>query len=116
MGIVQVISPEGAASILGRYKDDAHKQQQFPLDCVELAEVQQIYADQLLKKGVCLCFDYFIFYFLVGAIDSIIWEEEDLGREKETFQNYSNIKRRFLTWAWTELKKVEELCQTSGSR
>lgn len=28
-----VISPEGAASILGRYKDDAHKAKQLPLDC-----------------------------------------------------------------------------------
>ncbi len=28
-----VISPEGAASILGRYKDDQHKLKQFPLDC-----------------------------------------------------------------------------------
>ena len=30
-GYFGVISPEGAASILGRYKDDAHKAQQFPI-------------------------------------------------------------------------------------
>jgi outer membrane scaffolding protein for murein synthesis (MipA/OmpV family) len=28
-----VISPEGAASILGRYKDDADKAKRFPVDC-----------------------------------------------------------------------------------
>ncbi|CAN0405884.1 unnamed protein product, partial [Hapterophycus canaliculatus] len=39
-----VISPEGAASILGRYKDDAHKAEQFPKDCQALATAQQIYA------------------------------------------------------------------------
>ena len=38
------ISPEGAASILGRYKDDAHKAEQFPKDCQALATAQQIYA------------------------------------------------------------------------
>lgn len=38
------ISPEGAASILGRYKDDAHKADQFPKDCQALATAQQIYA------------------------------------------------------------------------
>lgn len=40
------ISPEGAASILGRYKDDAHKALQFPKDCQELATAQQIYAGE----------------------------------------------------------------------
>lgn len=40
------ISPEGAASILGRYKDDAHKAEQFPKDCQELATAQQIYASE----------------------------------------------------------------------
>lgn len=38
------ISPEGAASILGRYKDDAHKALQFAKDCQALATAQQIYA------------------------------------------------------------------------
>lgn len=40
------ISPEGAASILGRYKSDAHKAEQFPKDCQELATAQQIYASE----------------------------------------------------------------------
>ena len=47
-----VISPEGAASILGRYKDAEHKKQQFPLDCRALATGQAIYAHQLLRLGV----------------------------------------------------------------
>ena len=40
------ISPEGAASILGRYKSDAHKAEQFPKDCHALATAQQIYASK----------------------------------------------------------------------
>ena len=47
-----VISPEGAASILGRYKDADHKAKQFPLDCQRIANVQQIYASQLKALGV----------------------------------------------------------------
>ena len=47
-----VISPEGAASILGRYTDDAHKALRFPADCRELANSQAIYAHHLLKLGV----------------------------------------------------------------
>lgn len=47
-GYFGVISPEGAASILGRYKDAAHKARQFPLDCQELATAQCIYANQVL--------------------------------------------------------------------
>ncbi|CAM9739850.1 unnamed protein product, partial [Ectocarpus sp. 8 AP-2014] len=54
-----VISPEGAASILGRYKDDAHKAEQFPKDCQELATAQQIYANQLKE---------------IGVVDEVIWE------------------------------------------
>jgi acetyl-CoA carboxylase alpha subunit len=46
-----VISPEGAASILGRYDNDAHKAKQFPLDCQELAKAQNIYANQLQELG-----------------------------------------------------------------
>ncbi|CAN0285747.1 unnamed protein product, partial [Ectocarpus fasciculatus] len=54
-----VISPEGAASILGRYKDDAHKAEQFPKDCQALATAQQIYANQLKE---------------IGVVDEVIWE------------------------------------------
>ena len=42
-----VISPEGAASILGRYKSDADKAERFPKDCRALADMQKIYAPQL---------------------------------------------------------------------
>jgi acetyl-CoA carboxylase carboxyl transferase alpha subunit len=56
-----VISPEGAASILGRYKDDAHKAQQFPEDCRTLANMQKIYAHQLLD---------------LGLIDSVLQEQD----------------------------------------
>ena len=38
-----VISPEGAASILGRYDDEAHKARQFPVDCRTLATAQGIH-------------------------------------------------------------------------
>lgn len=47
-----VISPEGAASILGRYKDEDHKAKQFPQDCRELATVQKIFAHNLKELGV----------------------------------------------------------------
>lgn len=47
-----VISPEGAASILGRYKDDEEKAKQFPKDCRTLASIQKIYAHQLKELGV----------------------------------------------------------------
>ncbi|KAK2964860.1 putative Pyruvate carboxylase [Blattamonas nauphoetae] len=90
-----VISPEGAASILGRYKDEAHKKEQLPKDAAELATAQHIYADQLLKSGV---------------IDAIIWEDEDLDKPRETFQAFPNIKKRFLNWVWTKLK---EFCPLS---
>ena len=51
-GYFGVISSEGAASILGKYKDDAHQAAQFPKDCLELATAQSIYAYQLPKLGV----------------------------------------------------------------
>ena len=47
-----VISPEGAASILGRYTDDAHKAEQFPKDCRLLASMQKIFAHNLLDFGI----------------------------------------------------------------
>ena len=51
-GYYGVISSEGAASILGKYKVDAHKAAQFPKYCQELATAQNIYAYQLTKLGV----------------------------------------------------------------
>ena len=62
------ITPEGAASILGRYKDDDHKKVQFPEDCMALASKQNIYAPQLKELGV---------------IDEVIWEKE--GEDCKSF-------------------------------
>eukprot|EP00937_MAST-01D_sp_MAST-1D-sp2_P002088 g2088.t1 len=67
-----VISPEGAASILGRYKDDAHKAAQFPKDCEALAQRQHIFAPQLLELGV---------------IDEVLWE----GGGGETFESFPGV-------------------------
>jgi hypothetical protein len=74
-GYFGVISPEGAASILGRYKDDAHKAQQFPLDCQELATAQCIYAHQLQE---------------IGVVDVIIWE----GGEGESYTSFPLLRSR----------------------
>lgn len=74
-GYFGVISPEGAASILGRYKDDAHKAKQFPLDCQELATAQCIYANQLKDLGV---------------VDVVIWE----GGEGEAYSSFPVLKSR----------------------
>eukprot|EP00606_Chrysophyceae_sp_TOSAG23-5_P001599 GSChrysophyteH2.ASY1.ANO1.821.1 assembled CDS len=72
-GYFGVISPEGAASILGRYKDDAHKAEQFPLDCQELATAQCIYAYQLKN---------------IGVVDEILWESAD----GETYTNFPKFR------------------------
>lgn len=82
-GYFGVISPEGAASILGRYKDDKHKLEQFPKDCQELATAQCIYAHQLQALGV---------------VDEIIWEEEPgaAGAEsaRETYKSFPKLRAR----------------------
>ena len=84
-----VISPEGAASILGRYSDDADKAQQFPVDCRALATAQCIYAPALKKLGV---------------IDEIIWETK--GRELETHSNFPLLKADITNFI---LRSLEEL-------
>ena len=94
-GYFGVISPEGAASILGRYKNDAHKAQQFPLDCHELATAQCIYAYQLKD---------------IGVVDEIIWEsaEQEEGK-RETYKNFPVLRSRiqsFLLRTLTELSKM----------
>lgn len=77
-GYFGVISPEGAASILGRYKDEQHKLEQFPKDCQALATAQCIYAHQLQTLGV---------------VDQIIWEEQaDSGRE--TYKSFPKLRSR----------------------
>jgi acyl-CoA carboxylase subunit beta len=81
-----VISPEGAASILGRYADDAHKAKQFPQDCQELAKAQQIYANQLQALGV---------------VDTILYEKEG-----ETFEQCPHLQasiRAFIAQSLNDL-------------
>jgi acetyl-CoA carboxylase carboxyl transferase alpha subunit len=86
-GYFGVISPEGAASILGRYPDEASKAERFPLDCQELALAQHIYADQLRDMGV---------------VDEIIWEhvratedgEEEGAYAFETHASFPVLKGR----------------------
>jgi len=89
-GYFGVISPEGAASILGRYKDDAHKAKQFPLDCQELATAQCIYAYQLKD---------------IGVVDEIIWETA----EGETFKSFPVLKERISDFLEKSLKFLESL-------
>lgn len=71
-GYYGVISPEGAASILGRYKNEAEKAVQFPKDCHSLAIAQRIYANQLKD---------------IGVIDEIIWEK--YNPEEQTSEPYT---------------------------
>jgi acetyl-CoA carboxylase carboxyl transferase subunit alpha len=78
-GYFGVISPEGAASILGRYKDDAHKAIQFPKDCQELAVAQCIYANQLKE---------------IGVVDEIIWEHAADSTGGETYRSFPILKSR----------------------
>ena len=78
-GYFGVISPEGAASILGRYLSDSHKAEQFPKDCQELAVAQCIYANQLKD---------------IGVVDEIIWEHHSAGEGGENYQNFPILKSR----------------------
>ncbi len=101
-GYFGVISPEGAASILGRYKDDKQKAIQFPKDCQALATAQCIYAHQLKDLGV---------------VDFIIWEDVDLqnGSATETkevvtedFKNFPELKariERYIAFAINQLSQ-----------
>lgn len=108
-GYFGVISPEGAASILGRYKDDQHKAQQFPKDCQALATAQCIYAHQLKDLGV---------------VDFIIWEETDMINgsaatatavdQVENFKNFPQLKsriERYIAYSMSQLlsKTSDEL-------
>lgn len=92
-GYFGVISPEGAASILGRYKDDAHKATQFPVDCQALATAQCIYAHQLKTLGV---------------VDEILWEDKS---ENETYKRFPVLKAKiqaFLESSLTSLMKLSK--------
>ena len=92
-----MISPEGAASILGRYKDDADKAVQFPLDCQALATAQCIYANQLEKMGV---------------VDEIIWEQAETdAKSKETFQSFPVLKARLHSFLQRSLTRLSSLSE-----
>ena len=80
-----VISPEGAASILGKYKNDAHKATQFPIDCRELATGQQIYAKQLQA---------------LGAIDEVLIEGSEAH---DDFPAFASRLANFVTRSIAEL-------------
>jgi len=86
-----VISPEGAASILGRYKDEAHKKLQFQKDCHALATVQKIYPDQLKE---------------IGIVDSIIHEHPG-----EVYSNFPVTIARLKDFL---AKSIIDLCKMSG--
>jgi len=88
-GYFGVISPEGAASILGRYKSAEEKAIKFPLDCQALATSQCIYAYQLKELGV---------------VDEIIWES--IG---ENFNNFPILKSRLTNFIASSLLKLEGL-------
>eukprot|EP00638_Chattonella_subsalsa_P022391 CAMPEP_0117865028 /NCGR_PEP_ID=MMETSP0950-20121206/6495_1 /TAXON_ID=44440 /ORGANISM="Chattonella subsalsa, Strain CCMP2191" /LENGTH=1345 /DNA_ID=CAMNT_0005716035 /DNA_START=71 /DNA_END=4108 /DNA_ORIENTATION=- len=91
-----VISPEGAASILGRYKDDAHKKEQFPKDCHALATVQKIYPDQLKE---------------IGIVDEII--HEHVGETYQSFPVTAARLKKFVADSIVELSTLstDELVQ-----
>ena len=74
-----VISPEGAASILGRYASDKQKADEFSKDCDSLATMQRIYAPQLKDLGV---------------IDCVIYESSDLNEEADTHENFKGLLGR----------------------
>ena len=89
-GYFGVISPEGAASILGRYKDDTHKAKQFPLDCHELAKAQCIYAYQLKE---------------IGVVDEIIWE----STSGESFNAFPVLGARIRAFIRASLAQLDGL-------
>eukprot|EP00605_Chrysophyceae_sp_TOSAG23-4_P002843 GSChrysophyteH1.ASY1.ANO1.3131.1 assembled CDS len=88
-GYFGVISPEGAASILGRYKDDAHKAEQFPKDCQELATAQCIYAYQLKD---------------IGVVDEILWEAPNA----ENYENFPILASRIRGFILRSLNSLSD--------
>jgi len=81
-----VITPEGAASILGRYDNEEHKKKQFKDDCYSIAKMQQIYGSQLKELGV---------------VDVIVAEEEG-----EKFSNFPVTAKNIQGFV---LKSLEQL-------
>jgi pyruvate carboxylase len=84
-----VISPEGAASILGRYENEEHKAKQFPEDCRTLAALQKIYATDLKELGV---------------IDTILWEYE--GEVAGNCPKIMKDIKKFMVKALSTLSKL----------
>merc|ERR1711982_43231 len=84
-------------SILGRYKDDEHKKEQFPKDCVTIATMQNIYAPQLQKLGV---------------IDEVIWEQD--GENCHNFPDTAHNISAFLEKSLDELQ-ARTCARLSGS-
>ena len=99
-GYFGVISPEGAASILGHYKDDAHKATQFPLDCKELATSQCIYGNQLKE---------------VGVVDELIWEVPEGEGQKETFQSFPVLKSRIQAFMLRTLSELSAMTASNAN-
>eukprot|EP00755_Sulcionema_specki_P005036 Sspe_Gene.31624::Locus_15584_Transcript_1_1_Confidence_1.000_Length_4052::g.31624::m.31624/K01958/PC, pyc; pyruvate carboxylase len=91
-----VISPEGASSILGRYKSNEDKAKQFPIDCKNLATAQSIYAPQLKELGV---------------IDEVLWETGD--RRKETFKDFPLLQSDIESFLLTSLADLTKLTPDS---
>eukprot|EP00899_Mesostigma_viride_P000910 jgi/Mesvir1/1081/Mv17594-RA.1 len=87
-----VITPEGAASILGRYKNAEEKKTQFPKDCQELATTQQIYAPQLEKLGI---------------VDDIIYE----CVESESWTDFPTLASRIAHFIETSLVEMEQMSE-----
>eukprot|EP01036_Dinobryon_divergens_P026089 gene26088-34697_t len=93
-----VISPEGAASILGRYQNEQQKAIQFPKDCQALAAAQGIYANQLQSLGV---------------VDHIIWERgADGSQEKETYRNFPLLQALIRGFLSASLSRLVALTPT----
>lgn len=85
-----MISPEGAASILGRYANEQEKAVKFPLDCQELATAQCIYAYQLKE---------------IGVVDEIIWESSS----SETYLSFPILASRIVKFIYNSLVHLDSL-------
>ena len=83
-----VISPEGAASILGRYKNDQDKAARFPEDCRSLATMQKIYAPQLQELGV---------------IDEVLWDSNN-----ESHENFPSLAKTVEEFIRRSLSTLED--------
>ena len=81
-----VISPEGAASILGRYKNDEDKAARFSDDCRALATMQKIYAPQLQELGV---------------VDEVLWDQDNEGHA-----HFPALASKISEFIQTSLKKL----------